>query len=57
MIIARTDALAADLLTSDVDPRDAEFLTGERTSEGFYRVRRDWMPSSHAASRSPRTPT
>ncbi|KQR86658.1 isocitrate lyase [Microbacterium sp. Leaf179] len=39
VIIARTDALAADLLTSDVDPRDADFLTGERTSEGFYRVR------------------
>ncbi|WP_279366274.1 isocitrate lyase [Microbacterium testaceum] len=39
VIIARTDALAADLLTSDVDPRDAEFLTGERTAEGFYRVR------------------
>lgn len=39
VIIARTDALAADLLTSDIDPRDAEFLTGERTSEGFSRVR------------------
>ncbi|PVE79348.1 isocitrate lyase [Microbacterium testaceum] len=39
VIIARTDALAADLLTSDVDERDAAFLTGERTSEGFYRVR------------------
>ena len=39
VIIARTDALAAALLTSDVDPRDAEFLTGERTTEGFYRVR------------------
>ncbi|MDQ1175614.1 isocitrate lyase [Microbacterium sp. SORGH_AS_0421] len=39
VVIARTDALAADLLTSDVDPRDAEFLTGERTTEGFYRVR------------------
>ncbi|MDQ1135939.1 isocitrate lyase [Microbacterium sp. SORGH_AS 1204] len=39
VIIARTDALAADLLTSDVDERDAEFLTGERTTEGFYRVR------------------
>lgn len=39
VIIARTDALAADLLTSDVDPRDAEFLTGERTTEGFHRVR------------------
>ncbi|MFJ6654212.1 isocitrate lyase [Microbacterium sp. NPDC091313] len=39
VMIARTDALAADLLTSDVDERDREFLTGERTSEGFYRVR------------------
>jgi len=39
VIIARTDALAADLLTSDVDERDQEFLTGERTSEGFYRVK------------------
>ena len=38
VIIARTDALAADLLTSDVDERDREFTTGERTSEGFYRV-------------------
>ncbi|WEG09699.1 isocitrate lyase [Microbacterium horticulturae] len=37
--IARTDALAADLLTSDVDERDRAFLTGERTAEGFYRVR------------------
>ncbi|MGW9114955.1 isocitrate lyase [Microbacterium sp. NPDC055683] len=37
--IARTDALAADLLTSDVDERDRAFTTGERTSEGFYRVR------------------
>jgi isocitrate lyase len=39
VIIARTDALAADLLTSDVDERDQAFVTGERTSEGFYRVR------------------
>ncbi|MFT4212299.1 MAG: isocitrate lyase [Microbacterium sp.] len=39
VLIARTDALAADLLTSDVDPRDQEFATGERTVEGFYRVR------------------
>ncbi|WP_417561754.1 isocitrate lyase [Microbacterium sp.] len=37
--IARTDSLAADLLTSDVDERDRAFLTGERTTEGFYRVR------------------
>lgn len=39
LIVARTDALAADLITSDVDPRDAQFCTGGRTSEGFYRVR------------------
>ncbi len=39
VIIARTDALAADLITSDVDARDQEFTTGERTNEGFYRVR------------------
>ncbi|GAA3766045.1 isocitrate lyase [Microbacterium kribbense] len=39
VVIARTDALAADLLTSDIDERDREFLTGERTPEGFYRVR------------------
>jgi isocitrate lyase len=44
VIIARTDALAADLITSDVDPRDAEFLTGERTPEGFYRVRNGIEP-------------
>jgi isocitrate lyase len=39
LLVARTDALSATLLTSDVDPRDAEFLTGERTPEGFFRVR------------------
>ncbi|MBD5786977.1 isocitrate lyase [Cellulosimicrobium terreum] len=39
VIIARTDSLAADLITSDVDERDQPFLTGERTSEGFYRTR------------------
>lgn len=39
LIIARTDSLAADLLTTDVDERDQPFLTGERTAEGFYRVR------------------
>lgn len=39
VIIARTDAEAANLLTSDVDERDRPFVTGERTSEGFYRVR------------------
>ncbi len=39
IIIARTDALAANLLTSDVDERDVPFCTGERTAEGFFRVR------------------
>jgi isocitrate lyase len=39
LVIARTDAQAATLLTSDIDPRDQKFLTGERSSEGFYRVR------------------
>ncbi len=39
ILLARTDAEAANLLTSDVDPRDQPFCTGERTSEGFYRVR------------------
>ncbi len=38
IIIARTDAEAADLLTSDVDPNDRPFCTGERTPEGFYRT-------------------
>src|SRR3954467_6327274 len=36
VLVARTDALSATLLTSDIDPRDAEFTTGERTQEGFY---------------------
>jgi len=39
LIIARTDANGAALLTNDVDERDHAFLTGERTGEGFYRVR------------------
>lgn len=39
LVIARTDAEAADLLTSDVDDNDKEFCTGERTVEGFYKVR------------------
>jgi isocitrate lyase len=38
LLIARTDADSAKLLTSDVDPRDRAFCTGERTSEGFYRI-------------------
>jgi len=39
IIIARTDADSAKLLTSDIDERDRVFCTGERTSEGFYRVK------------------
>ena len=39
VLIARTDALSAKLVTSDADPADAEFLTGERTPEGFFCVR------------------
>ncbi len=39
LVFARTDAEAATLLTSDVDERDREFLTGERTPEGYFRVR------------------
>jgi isocitrate/methylisocitrate lyase len=39
MLIARTDALSATLLTSDVDERDRRFLMDERTPEGFFRVR------------------
>jgi isocitrate lyase len=39
VLIARTDALSATLLTSDHDPRDREFVTGERTPEGFFHVR------------------
>jgi isocitrate lyase len=39
VIVARTDSLAADLITSDADERDRPFLTGERTAEGFHRVR------------------
>ena len=38
LIVARTDAQAATLITSDVDERDQRFVTGERTAEGFYRV-------------------
>ncbi len=39
LIVARTDSLGATLLMSDVDPVDAEFIEGSRTSEGYYRVR------------------
>ncbi len=39
IVLARTDAEAANLLTSDIDPNDQPFLTGERTNEGFYRTK------------------
>ncbi|MCS4503210.1 Isocitrate lyase [wastewater metagenome] len=39
LVVARTDALAADLITSDIDERDHAYITGERTAEGFYRTR------------------
>lgn len=39
ILIARTDANAAELITSDIDPYDAPFITGERTPEGFYRTK------------------
>ena len=38
LVIARTDALAATLLTSDIDERDHEFVTGDRTEDGFFHV-------------------
>ncbi|MBY0122226.1 isocitrate lyase [Bacillus sp. S/N-304-OC-R1] len=39
LVVARTDANAADLITSDVDPYDAPFITGDRTPEGFFRTK------------------
>ena len=39
LLIARTDADAADLITSNIDPQDAPFITGERTPEGFFRTK------------------
>ncbi len=44
LVVARTDALAATLITSDVDERDARFITGDRTAEGFYRVQNGMAP-------------
>ncbi len=44
MIVARTDAEAATLITSDVDERDQPFITGERTAEGFYHVKNGLEP-------------
>jgi isocitrate lyase len=45
LLIARTDALNATLLTSDIDPRDREFTTGERTAEGYYVVQDGMEPT------------
>jgi isocitrate lyase len=39
LVVARTDANGAHLITSDIDPRDKSFLTGERTSEGFFKMK------------------
>jgi len=44
LVVARTDAQAATLITTDVDERDQPFITGERTAEGFYRVRNGIEP-------------
>src|SRR5438876_3654940 len=49
VLVARTDALSAALLTSDVDEYDREFVTGERTAEGFYRVRDGIEPAIERA--------
>lgn len=51
LLVARTDANAAALLTSDVDPRDQEFVTGERTAEGYFRVR-DGLDAAIARGRA-----
>jgi isocitrate lyase len=45
VLVARTDALSATLITSDADPADEEFITGERTPEGFFRVREGLEPA------------
>lgn len=52
LLVARTDAHSAQLITSDVDPVDAPFLTGERTEEGFFRLRQGKAVGvAHAISR------
>jgi isocitrate lyase len=51
ILVARTDARGATLLTSDIDPRDQEFLAGDRTPEGFYTVR-DGLETAIARSLS-----
>jgi isocitrate lyase len=56
VLVARTDALSATLLTSDVDLVDAAFSTGKRTGEGFFEVQ-EGLDSAIARSRTRRTPT
>ena len=56
ILVARTDALAATLLTSDVDEQDRPFLTGERTAEGYFRVRAGLEADRRAIAYAP-TPT
>jgi isocitrate lyase len=54
LVVARTDAHSATLITSDVDERDHPFITGERTTEGFYRIRNGLeMAISRAISYAP----
>ncbi|MDO5512704.1 isocitrate lyase [Corynebacterium sp.] len=54
VVIARTDAEAATLITSDVDERDQPFITGERTAEGFYKIKNGLEPCiSRAKSYAP----
>jgi isocitrate lyase len=45
VLVARTDALSATLITSDADPADEQFITGERTPEGFFRVQEGLEPA------------
>jgi isocitrate lyase len=51
VLLCRTDAFSAQLLTSDIDERDRPFITGERTSEGFFRIRPD-LGLEYAIARS-----
>jgi isocitrate lyase len=57
LILARTDAEAANLITSDYDANDKPFLTGERTQEGFYRVKNGLEQSISRGVAYARTPT
>jgi isocitrate lyase len=57
LLLARTDAEAGDLVTSDIDDNDKPFCTGERTVEGFYRTKTASSRPSAAAWPTRRTPT